>query len=55
MFEVTSAWQSTFPGAHAGVLAMRNVYPHPKGTGGLLCFMDLQIGNELKVFEIQSV
>lgn len=25
MFEVTSAWKSTFPGAHAGVLVMRNV------------------------------
>ena len=25
MFEVTSAWKSAFPGAHAGVLAMRDV------------------------------
>jgi len=25
MFEVTSAWKSAFPGAHAGVLVMRNV------------------------------
>ncbi len=25
MLEVTSAWKSTFPNAHAGVLAMRNV------------------------------
>lgn len=25
MFEVTSAWKSAFPGAHVGVLAMRNV------------------------------
>jgi DNA/RNA-binding domain of Phe-tRNA-synthetase-like protein len=25
MFEVTSVWKSSFPGAHAGVLAMRNV------------------------------
>jgi len=25
VFEVTSAWKSAFPGAHAGVLAMRNV------------------------------
>lgn len=25
MFEVTSAWKSVFPGAHAGVLVMRNV------------------------------
>jgi DNA/RNA-binding domain of Phe-tRNA-synthetase-like protein len=25
MFEITSAWKSAFPGAHAGVLVMRNV------------------------------
>ena len=25
MFDVTSAWKSAFPGAHAGVLVMRNV------------------------------
>lgn len=25
MFEVTSAWKSAFPGAHAGMLVMRNV------------------------------
>lgn len=25
MFELTSAWKSAFPGAHAGVLVMRNV------------------------------
>ena len=25
MFEVTSAWKSAFPGAHVGVLVMRNV------------------------------
>lgn len=25
MFNVTSAWISTFPGSHAGVLAMQNV------------------------------
>jgi DNA/RNA-binding domain of Phe-tRNA-synthetase-like protein len=25
LFEVTGAWQSAFPGAHAGVLVMRNV------------------------------
>ena len=25
MFEITSSWQSSFPGAHAGVLVMRNV------------------------------
>jgi DNA/RNA-binding domain of Phe-tRNA-synthetase-like protein len=25
MFEPTSSWKSTFPGAHAGVLAVRNV------------------------------
>ena len=25
MFNLTSAWKSAFPGAHAGVLVMRNV------------------------------
>ena len=25
MFEVTEAWKSAFPGAHAGVLIMKNV------------------------------
>src|SRR6266542_1276268 len=30
MFEVTSAWKSTFPEAHAGVLVMHNVINHPQ-------------------------
>ncbi len=29
MFEVTSDWKSAFPGAHAGVLVMRNVMINP--------------------------
>src|SRR5258706_16120906 len=28
MFNVTSAWKSAFPGAHVGVLVMRNASSH---------------------------
>lgn len=34
MFEVTNNWKSSFPGAHAGVLAMRNVV-NPASHPGL--------------------
>jgi len=34
MFNVTSAWKSAFPGAHAGVLAMRNI-SNPAHHAGL--------------------
>ena len=34
MFEVTEAWQEAFPGAHAGVLVMKNVL-NPASHAGL--------------------